>query len=408
MPSIVEGHAHDSLKGQSCAPLVAICGMGMRLPGGIRNSENLYDFLLNKQDARGNVPSSRFDVDGFYGPEGKPGHIYSDQGYWLDDIDLSNFDSSMFSMGRKEIENLDPQQRLLLEVVREAFESAAETGWRGKNIGCYAASFGEEWSNLHAKDAQNRGFNVVTGYMDLMQANRISYEFDLRGPRCVPTYHTNTTNIIVALTFISMTLRVGCSGSGLGVHLACQSIQLGECSSAIVVGANIILSPETTMLMADGGAISPDASSKTFDASANGYVRADGINCLYIKRLDDAIRDGNPIRAIIRGTSTNAGEKSTALTAPNIQAEESLINAAYRNAGVDPSLTAMVECHGTGTAMGDAIEAEAIARVFGEKGVYIGAVCIRSPFMILSIRLLSNSRSNQIWGTQKELQLPPV
>ncbi|KAE8364491.1 hypothetical protein BDV27DRAFT_157797 [Aspergillus caelatus] len=333
---------------------IAICGMGMRLPGGIRDSGALYDFLLSKRDARGNVPSNRFNVDGFYDAEGKPGTLSSTQGYWLDDVDLSNFDSSLFSMGRKEIENLDPHQRLLLEVVREAFESAAETGWRGKNIGCYAASFGEEWSNLHAKDSQNRGFNVITGYMDLMQANRISYEFDLRGP--------------------SMTLRVGCSGSGLGIHLACQSIQLGECSSAIVAGANIILSPETTMLMADGGAISPDASSKTFDASANGYVRADGINCLYIKRLDEAIRDGNPIRAVIRGTSTNAGGKSTALTAPNIQAEETLIKAAYRNAGVDPARTAMVECHGTGTAMGDAIEADAVARVFGDKGIYIGAV----------------------------------
>ncbi|OGM47171.1 polyketide synthase [Aspergillus bombycis] len=309
---------------------IAICGMGMRLPGGIRDSDALYEFLLNKRDARGTVPSNRFNVDGFYDADGKPGTLSSTQGYWLDDVDLSNFDSSLFSMGRKEIETLDPHQRLLLEVVREAFESAAETGWRGKNIGCYAASFAEEWTN------------------------RISYEFDLRGP--------------------SMTLRVGCSGSGLGIHLACQSIQLGECTSAIVAGANIILSPETTMLMADGGAISPDASSKTFDASANGYVRADGVNCLYIKRLDEAIRDGNPIRAVIRGTSTNAGGKSTALTAPNIEAEEALINAAYRNAGVDPARTAMVECHGTGTAMGDAIEADAVARVFGDRGIYIGAV----------------------------------
>lgn len=128
-----------------------------------------------------------------------------------------------------------------------------------------------------------------------------------------------------------MTLRVGCSGNGLGVHLACQSIKLGECSSAIVAGANIILSPETTMLLADGGMVSPDASSKTFDASANGYARADGINCLYIKRLDKAVRDGNPIRAVIRATSTNAGGNSSALTAPNIDAQEALMKAAYRS-----------------------------------------------------------------------------
>jgi acyl transferase domain-containing protein len=185
-----------------------------------------------------------------------------------------------------------------------------------------------------------------------------------------------------------MTLRVGCSGSGLGIHLACQSIQLGECSSAIVAGCNIILSPETTILMADGGALSPDASSKTFDASANGYVRADGINCLYIKRLDEAIRDGNPVRAVIRATSTNVAGKSSGLTVPNIDAHEDLIRAAYRSAGLeDPALTAMVECHGTGTALGDAIEAGAVARVFGDKGIHIGSVSIYRGLVFSSILL---------------------
>ncbi|KAI0377764.1 putative polyketide synthase [Hypomontagnella monticulosa] len=346
---------HDYLGGYPERVPVAICGMGMRLPGGIRDSDSFYNFLLNKQDARGPVPPDRFNLNGFYSSQGKPGSLPIQQGYWLDDVDLSHFDSSLFSMRRGEIENLDPQQRMLLEVVRETFENAAETDWRGKNIACYAATFGEEWSNLHAKDTQNRGFSVYTGYMDLMQANRISYEYDLRGP--------------------SMTLRVGCSGVGLGIHLACQSIRLGECSSAIVAGANIIVSPETTMLMSDGGTLSPDASSKTFDASANGYVRAEGVNCVYIKRLDEAIRDGNPIRAIIRATSTNADGKTPSLTFPNIDAQEALIRAAYRSGGLqDPALTAMVECHGTGTAIGDAVEAGAVARVFGKKGIYIGSV----------------------------------
>ncbi|KAL4915051.1 hypothetical protein BDW62DRAFT_204029 [Aspergillus aurantiobrunneus] len=338
-------HSTAGRDGPGTAPVpVAICGMGMRLPGAIRDSDALYQFLLDKRDARKPVPSDRF-----CNPGGKPRSVSIQQGYWLDDVDLAHFDPSLFSMNRAEIENLDPQQRLLLEVVREALESAGETHWRGKNIACYAASFGEEWSNLQAKDAQHRGFNVATGYMDLFQANRISYEYDLRGP--------------------SMTLRVGCSGSGLGIHLACQSIQLGECSAAIVAGCNILLSPETTILMADGGALSPDASCKTFDASANGYARAEGINCLYIKRLDEAIRDGNPVRAVIRATSTNVAGKAAGLTMPNIDAHEALIRAAYRNGGLeDPVLTAMVECHGTGTAVGDAIEAGAVSRVFGKHG----------------------------------------
>ena len=144
-----------------------------------------------------------------------------------------------------------------------------------------------------------------------------------------------------------------------------------------------MISPETTMMMADGGALSPDASSKTFDAGANGYVRAEGVNCLYLKRLDEAIRDGNPIRGVIRGTSSNAGGRTTGLTVPNMDAQEALIRAAYRNACLeDPAMTAMVECHGTGTAVGDAVEAGAIARIFGDEGVLIGGVSMQQSLLI--------------------------
>ncbi|KAE8135902.1 hypothetical protein BDV38DRAFT_284380 [Aspergillus pseudotamarii] len=331
-------------KQQSHPVPIAICGMGMRLPGGINDASKLYDFLRTKKDARQPIPKGRFDNDGFYDPHRRPCSLPIDHGYWLDEEDLARFDPSLFSMSLAEVEKLDPQQRVLLEVVRETFENAGETGWRGKNIGCYVGSFGEEWNNIHAKDSHNRGFLSITGYMDLTQANRIS-----------------------------MTVRVGCSGAGLGLHLACQAIQLAECSSAIVAGSSVILSPETTILMAEGGALSPDASSKTFDASANGYARADGVNCLYIKRLDEALRDGNPIRAIIRSTCTNSDGKSQALTVPNIDSHEALIRSAYQSLG-DPSQTAMVECHGTGTSVGDAIEANAVARVFGDHGVYLGAV----------------------------------
>lgn len=191
-----------------------------------------------------------------------------------------------------------------------------------------------------------------------------------------------------------MTLRVGCSGNGLGIHLACQSIRLGECSSAIVTGCNILISPEVTILMADGGALSPDASCKTFDASGNGYARAEGVNCLYIKRLDEAIRDGNPVRAVIRATSTNVAGKSSGLTMPNIDAHEALIRTAYRSGGLeDPGLTAMVECHGTGTMVGDAVEAGAVARVFGKHGVLIGAVSVVHLFELFLISGKTQSRS---------------
>jgi acyl transferase domain-containing protein len=182
----------NSMTQQKQVP-IAICGMGMRLPGSINNASALYDFLLNKKDARGPVPKNRFNNNGFYSQYGKPGTLPIDHGYWLDQIDLSNFDGSLFSMSSAEIEKLDPQQRLLLEVVWEAFENAGETGWRGSNIGCYVGSFGEEWNNLHVKDSYNSGFHWITGCMDLTQANRISYEYDLKGPRQVFLNRSDST-----------------------------------------------------------------------------------------------------------------------------------------------------------------------------------------------------------------------
>jgi acyl transferase domain-containing protein len=162
---------------------IAICGMGMRLPGGIRDPESLYQFLLHKRDARSPPSPKRFNLDGWHDAHGRPGTLPMLEGYWLDDEDLFRFDAPMFSMNAAEVEKLDPQQRILLEIVREAFESAGESAWRGKSIGCFVGSFGEDWNESHARDTLTRGFYTIPGKMDFMHANRISYEYDLRGPR---------------------------------------------------------------------------------------------------------------------------------------------------------------------------------------------------------------------------------
>lgn len=180
----------------------------------------------------------------------------------------------------------------------------------------------------------------------------------------------------------SMTLRTACSAAGLAVHLACQGIRAGDCDSALVAGANLILSPGFARLMAEQGVLSPEASCKTFDADADGYARADAAGCLFIKRLDHAIRDGNPVRAIIRGSATNSDGKKAGLTTPSPQAQEQVIRAAYRQAGIDDDdvcKTAFVECHGTGTAVGDMVEGCSVGAVFGDKGIHIGSVCSRGP-----------------------------
>jgi len=333
---------------------IAIVGIGLRLPGGINDSAALWDFLVNKKDARMPIPANRFNIKGFYSPDAKAGCMAFDQGYFLD-TDLEHGDAGFFTATKAEYELLDPQQRLLLEVVYEAFQDAGETNWRGKNIGCYAGVFGEDWHDLHSIDLQESGTYRITGSSDFVLANRVSYEYDLHGP--------------------SMTIRVGCSSALVGLHLACEAIQRGDCAAAIVGGTSIIMSPHSTIAMVEHGVLSPEASIKAFDADADGYARAEAINAVYIKKLDDAIRDGNPIRAVIRATSSNADGKTKGLSNPSSDAHEALIRKAYEVAAIeDYSQTAMIECHGTGTPVGDPLEVGAVARIFGEKGILIGSV----------------------------------
>jgi acyl transferase domain-containing protein len=163
---------------------IAIVGMAMRLPGGIRDSESFWDLLVNKKSVQCRVPKDRYNIDAFYGP-GKSGHVGTQYGYFLEDLDLANFDASFWSTTRQEAEVMDPQQRLILEVVYECLQNAGATDWRGKNIGCYMGSFGEDWLDMELKDGQNSNMYRMTGYSDFAISNRVSYEFDFRGPRYV-------------------------------------------------------------------------------------------------------------------------------------------------------------------------------------------------------------------------------
>ncbi|PLB55540.1 putative polyketide synthase [Aspergillus steynii IBT 23096] len=360
----VNGHYETNIFSDQSSPMtpdseqipsvpIAICGMGMRLPGGIRNDRDLYNFLISKGDARSVIGQDRFNVDAYYSPHGKHGTISTKHGYLINDVDFSKFDLSMFSFTPAEIEQVDPNHRLVLEVVREAFESAGETNWRGKNIGTYVGMFSEDWQDLQHKDTHEYNPYRVLGGLDFALPNRVSYEYDLKGP--------------------SMILKSACSSAGLSLHQALQAIRQGEISSAIVCGSNLILAPGMTISMSLQMALSPEGSSKTFDVSADGYARGEGVTVLYIKRLDEAIKDGNPIRAVIWGSASNADGKTNGLALPNPDAHDAVIRQAYKAAGLGLSDTAMVEAHGTGTKIGDPIEATAIGKCF-EQGVYIGAI----------------------------------
>ncbi|KAK2877027.1 Type I Iterative PKS [Arthroderma sp. PD_2] len=346
-PAQVGPEAHDAL------PPIAIVGMAMRLPGGITSAEEFWDFLVAKGDARGRVPETRFNIDSFYNSS-KPGSVKTQYGYFLHE-DPAYVDAPFFSMARFEASNIDPQQRLLLEVVWECLENGGQTGWRGKDIGCFVGSFGEEWLDMSSKDTQDIGMIRALGTGDFALSNRISYEYDLKGP--------------------SVTIRTACSSSMLALHEACRSLYSKECSSAIVAGTNLILGPTMSATMSDNRVLSPSGICKSFDAEADGYGRGEAINAIYVKTLEDAVRDGDPIRAIIRSTATNCDGRTPNITTPGAETQEQLIRQAYSQANIqDISKTAFFECHGTGTVIGDTTELSAVAKLFEGRGVYIGAV----------------------------------
>ncbi|PKY00760.1 polyketide synthase [Aspergillus campestris IBT 28561] len=363
-PPVISSQDRASVNGDDIAKPaaqvpVAICGMSVRLPGGLRSPQELWDFILSKSDARGPVPKSRYNVSAHYSDRRKPGTVATEYGYFLDEsTDISALDTSFFHMGKSEVERADPHQRLMLEAARECLEDAGETNWKGRPIGCYIGSFADDWVEMFAKETQPYGSYRATGHGDFMLPNRVSYEMDLTGP--------------------SILLRTGCSASMVALHEACVAVSRGDCESAIVGGVNLILHPGMTAAVSEQGALSPDGSCKIFSADANGYARADAISAIFIKPLSDAIRDGNPIRAVIRGTGTNSDGRGTAagIQVPNGVTHEALMRRTYQMAGITNfAETAFVECHGTGTSIGDPIEAGAVGRVFGPTGgVQIGSV----------------------------------
>ncbi|KAF6813125.1 polyketide synthase [Colletotrichum sojae] len=342
---------------EGAAEPIAICGMALRLPGGIATPQQFWDFLIDKKDARGPIPETRFNAESYYSKSGKPGHIKTRHGYFLDDsVDLAALDTTFFRMPRNEVERADPQQRLLLELTRECLESAGETAWRGRTIGTFVGTFGEDWLETLTRDSEVVGQYKITGYGDFMLSNRLAYEYDLSGP--------------------SLTLKTGCSSALIGLHEACMAIQHGQCEAAVVGGSNLITAPGLFVSMSEQGVLSPGGSCRTFDAAADGYARGEAVNVVYIKRLPAALRDGNPIRAVLRGTASNADGSTPSLTTPSFESHEAMIRRAYAAAGVlGPAIaeTGFVECHGTGTAAGDPIETAAVASAFGGAGVHIGS-----------------------------------
>ncbi|KAI1499776.1 polyketide synthase [Biscogniauxia marginata] len=337
---------------------ICIVGMACRLPGGIRSPSDLWDFLVRKKSAQGPVPSDRFNIKAFYHPDGsRAGAMDADGGYFLQE-DVRQFDNSFFGINNLEATYMDPQQRKLLEVVFECFESAGLSmeDVAGTNIGVYVGNFTVDYQMMLARDVDYLHRYGATGSGTAIMANRISHVFDLHGP--------------------SFVLDTACSSSIYCLHNAVNAIKSGECNGAIVAGANLITSPEQHIGTAKSGVLSPTSTCHTFDASADGYGRAEAVSAVYLKPLSAALKDGDKIWSVIRSTAINANGRTPGITQPSSKMQEAVIRKAYTNAGLSFAETDYIECHGTGTAVGDPMEVDGLQNCFGPRDwpLMIGSV----------------------------------
>ncbi|KAI1121034.1 polyketide synthase-like protein [Nemania abortiva] len=320
--------------------------MACHLPGGIRSPSQFWDFLENGKSAQGPVPSSRFNINGFYRANSeRAGVMNADGGYFIQD-DIHHFENDFFGINKLEATSMDPQQRKLLEVVFECFENSGTSmaKFLGSNTGVYVGNFTVDQMLKNARDADYCNRYTAIGAGIAIGANRISHVFDLHGP--------------------SVTLDTGCSSSLYCLHDAISALKAGECDGAIVASANLITSPEQHMWTIRGGVTSRTSTCHTFDISADGYGRADAVNAVYLKKFSAAMRDRDNIQAIIRGTAVNSDGKTPGISHPSAKFQEAVIRKAYATAGLSFTETDYIECHGTGTTTGDSVEVSAIKKCF--------------------------------------------
>lgn len=325
---------------------IAIIGISGCFPGAA-DIDHFWENLRAGKDSITTVPKGRWDWQAYYGnPATSPNTTNIKWGGFIDDMET--FDARFFNISPKEATYMDPQHRLLLMYTWKVIEDAgyAPESLSGSQTGVFIGMTGHEYSTRLAKtDHVVQGYSS-TGMIASVGPNRVSYYLNLHGP--------------------SEPVETACSSSLIAIHRAVEAIKSGSCDKALVGGVNIMLAPEMFMSFNKAGMLSEDGRCKTFSSEANGYVRGEGIGMLFLKKMEDAIRDGDHIYGVIRATAENHGGRANSLTAPNPNAQADLLVTAYRKAGIDPLSVGYIEAHGTGTELGDPIEVNALKQAFGE------------------------------------------
>lgn len=337
---------HTSLATSATDEPIAIIAVACRFPGS-PDPDAYWELLAGGVDAIREIPEDRFDVDEFYDPEQQtPGKIYTRNGGYLDSVD--GFDPEFFGISPREAVWIDPQQRLMLEIAWEGLERAgySPTSLRGSRSGVFVGVGANEYSHLLSGDSVEKlEAHFITGNALNAIAGRVAFTLGLEGP--------------------AMAVDTACSSSLVAVHQASQALHSGDCDLALAGGVNVLLSPASIVAASQARMLSPDGRCKTFDASADGYVRSEGCGVLVLKRLSDAQRDGDKICAVIRSSAVNQDGASSGLTVPNGGAQQRLITSALNRAGLTGGDVDYLEAHGTGTPLGDPIEVQAAAAAYG-------------------------------------------
>ncbi|WP_199510922.1 type I polyketide synthase [Nucisporomicrobium flavum] len=325
---------------------IAIVGMACRLPGGVHTPEELWELLRSGQDTVGEMPADRWDAYVRARPENAAAlRNTTRRGAFL--TEPGAFDADFFGITPREAELMDPQQRLILTCTWEALEDAGipPDSLAGSDTGVFMGVGSDDYGRQLLSDLPRIEAWTGVAAAPCVVANRVSYQLDLHGP--------------------SFSVDAACASSLVALHASCASLRSGECSVALLGAINVMVGPALFMVLDAAGAISPDGRSKPFEAAADGYGRGEGGGVLVLKLLSRAVEDGDRVLAVIRGSAVNQDGRTNGIMAPNGAAQEAVVRAALRQAGVDPASVGYVEAHGTGTRAGDPIEAAALGAVYG-------------------------------------------
>jgi amino acid adenylation domain-containing protein len=321
---------------------IAIVGIGGILPGG-NTLTAFWESLLQGKDAVRELPLDRYDGD-YYRQKMREVGVKQVFGGFIDNID--KFDAAFFGLSPREAELMDPRQRLLLQTVWEAIEDSGHkpSDFSGKEMGVFIGTTGSDYWELQQQRNQHIDGYTLSGYSTSVIANRISYLLNFKGP--------------------SFVVDTACSSSMMAIRQAIQALKTKSCELALAGGVNLMLSPLFHMALEKGGYLSEDGRCKTFDRSANGYVRGEGVGIVLLRPLSQALADGDPVYAVIRGSAENHNGRTNSLTAPSVDSQKELLVAAYDEAKIDPNSLGYIEVHGTGTSLGDPIEINALKEAF--------------------------------------------